>query len=94
MNLIFILTYLFGLKNYKSKKTSGKDERHPLVEEKTIINKCIENNQKKILLDYLQSNNINIYYKINSINEFYGNNNPKPFNLSSGGLLDDWNFEM
>jgi hypothetical protein len=92
MNLM-VLFSLFVLNNYKSKETSGNDERYP-TEEKITIKKFIENNQKKILLDYLKSDKVSIFYKIDTINIYYGNNIPKPFNLSKGGLLDDWNFDI
>lgn len=83
----------------KTKKNVGKNHqmmkngRYPLIEEKILLPKIIENHEKKELLEYLQSNNVSIIYKIKKINDFYGNE-VKPSNMLSGGLLDDWNFEI
>ena len=92
MNLVSLLTYLFVLKKINNK--SGNDERYELVEDKSLMSKIIENYQKKELLDYLTSDKISIFNKIDSINKFYGTNIPKSFNLTSGGLFKDWDLEM
>ena len=75
MNLVSLLTYLFVLKKINNK--SGNDERYELVEDKSLMSKIIENYQKKELLDYLTSDKIIIFNKIDSINNFYGTNIPK-----------------
>lgn len=93
MGLIILLTYLFVFKSYKYQERLGNDERYPLIEEKKIMEKIIEIHKKKELLDDLQSNKINVVEKIKKINDFYGNE-IKPSNMLSGGLLDDWNFEI
>jgi len=53
------------------------------------------NNYK--LLKTLQNNNINSLIKISKINDYYketnNNNNGIP-NLTNGGLLNDWNFDI
>ncbi len=53
MNLIGLLTYVFVFKNYKSKEMLGNDERFPLIQDKSLMPKIVENFQKKELLDYL-----------------------------------------
>ena len=93
MNLIKIIMYLFVSNSNNLKDRFGYDERFSLTEDKTLIKNIVENYQKKELLEYLQSNKTNIIDKLNKIQIFYGNN-PKQVNLSSGGLLDDWNFEI
>jgi len=86
-------------------KHLGNDERYPLVDEtynhnftekthvftedKFLLNKIIKNHKKKQLLDFLESDKNN-FIKINEINNFYGKN-MFTGNISSGGLLDDWN---
>jgi len=90
---MLLISYLFAFRNYKFQERLGYDERFPLTEDKTLIKKIIENHEKKELLVYLNSENVSIFDKINKISEFYGNM-PKPMNISSGGLLDDWNFEI
>ena len=92
-----LLIYLFILKSntvlFKTNKyeiSSGNDDRYPIIEEKTI-EKIVENYRKKQLLDYLQSNKISIYDKINKINELNGNGPQSPNLLS--GLEDEWNNE-
>lgn len=93
MSLLKFITYLFVFKIHKYQERLGNDERYPLIEEKFLLPKIIENHEKKELLEYLQSNNVSIIYKIKKINDFYGNE-VKPSNILSGGLLDDWNFEI
>lgn len=90
--VIFMISLI--LKNKKSSEFLGNDERFPLIEEKNLISKIIENYKKKDLLDYLKSNNINILNKVNTINKVNNNNIPKSINLKSGGLLKDWDFEF
>lgn len=93
MNLITLFMYLFAFKKDNSKGVLGNDNRFPPVTEENLMPKIVENYKKKILLDYLSSDSVNIYYKIKAINMFYGNN-PKPLNLTGGGLFKDWNFEI
>ena len=94
MNLIGLLTYVFVFKNYKSKEMLGNDERFPLIQDKSLMPKVVENFQKKELLDYLSSENVTLINKINAINMYYGTNTVKPINLTNGGLLKDWDFEI
>jgi hypothetical protein len=84
MGLIKLLTYLFVFKTYKSQCGLGYDERYPLIENKSALDKIIDNLEKKELLNYLQSNKINTLDKINKINEFYKNDNVRPANLLHG----------
>jgi len=93
MNFIKIITYLFVFKNYEFQDKLGNDERFPIIEDKILTKKIIENHQKNELLNYLKLNSVSTYDKINKINYFYGNM-PKPINILNGGLLDDWNFDI
>ena len=65
------------------------EKTHVFTEDKFLLNKIIENHKKKQLLNFLESDKNN-YIKINEINNFYGKN-MFTGNISSGGLLDDWN---
>lgn len=94
MNLLILLTYLFTFKSNNIKNLSGIDQRFPLKENKSLIPKIFENFEKKKLLDYLLLENINILNKKIKINKFYDNNIPKPFNLTNGGLMKHWNFDI
>jgi hypothetical protein len=90
-------------KNYKFQKNtvinskSGNDERFEhneiLVINDIEMKLLLEINDKKKVLDFLQSNQKSIFDKIDKINEFYGNS-PKQIDLSQGGLFKDWNFEI
>lgn len=84
MGLIKLLTFLFVFNSYKYEERLGYDERYPVIKEKLYLNKIIENFEKKELLNYLQSTEINTLDKINKINYFYRNNNIKPANLLHG----------
>lgn len=97
--LLLFSIYLLLFNNYKGNLRLGNDERFPLKEDKIYnmekINHIIENYEKKKLLDLLKSDNYSSLYKINKINEFYGNSNiPKKNNILNGGLLKDWDFEI
>lgn len=94
MNLISLLAYMFVFNNYKSKEWLGNDERFPLIEDKSLMPKVVENFEKKKLLDYLSSENTSLINKITAINLFYNTNIAKPFNLTNGGLFKDWDFEI
>ncbi len=93
MNLINFFTYLFVFKNYKYQDKLGYDERFPLIESKILIPKIIKNHQQKELLNYLESTNINEIDKTKKIHEYY-KNDIKPHNILSGGLMNDWNFDL
>jgi hypothetical protein len=92
MNILYLF-YLFVFNNYKNEK-SGIDHRYPLIEDKSDIYNIIDINYKKKLLDYLKSDNISVHDKLKKINEFDNVNNIKAMNITKGGLLDDWNFEI
>ena len=75
--------------NNKNIITSGNDERPNYVDKELKINYV--NFQKKQLLNYLESDKISIFDKINIINV---NKTPKPINILDGGLLHNWYFDM
>jgi hypothetical protein len=78
--------------NNKLPEKLGNDER-PIKNNDVEIKRIIELNEKKKVLDFLQSNQKSIYDKIDKINEFYGNS-PTQIDLSKGGLFKDWDFEF
>jgi hypothetical protein len=78
-------------KNNKHTITSGNDERPNYVNNKLTIKKIYINFEKKQLLNYLQSDKISVFDKINIISV---NKTPKPINVLNGGLLNDWNFDI
>ena len=91
MNIIMLFFYLFVSQNYKKKIKSGKDERLIINVEKISIQQINEMLEKKKLLDFLQSNKIGVNDKINKIKE---TNNTKLPDITKGGLLDAWNFDI
>ena len=91
MVTFLIFCYLLMFNNCKFPEKSGNDER-PLIND-IEIKRIIELNEKKKLLDFLQSDKKSIYDKIDKINEFYGNS-PKQIDLSKGGLFKDWDNEI
>lgn len=103
MILSLVLCYLFILKNYKFKKNialNSKSGNYNRFENNEILvindiemKLLFEINEKKKVLDFLQSNQKNIFDKMDKINEFY-RNGPKQMDLSQGGLFKDWNFEI
>ena len=92
MNILHLF-YLFVFNNYKNEKL-GIDQRYPLVEDKTDLVNIIKNNNNKLLLDYLKSEDISIYDKIKKLDEFDNSNTIKPINIFKGGLFDNWDFEI
>jgi len=78
-------------KDYTYKHILGNDERYSKNETDTKeINKIIENFHKKKLLNILQDDKVSINTKLDLLKD----NNIKPANLKSGGLMDDFNFKI
>ena len=98
MNLMFLISYLIELKNVRFNRKNGYDQRYNIIEDKSALKKIIENNEKKNVLNCLESNNVSLIYKLNKIDElnklYYEDSDPKIGNLSKGGLFCDWNFEI
>jgi hypothetical protein len=74
---------------------TGNDERYPIndtnneVEVYNIYN-IYKNHEKKNLLDILQNDKVSINIKLNLVED----NTIKPINLTSGGLMYDFNFTI
>jgi len=110
MRLFVTLSYLYLFKKMGVFFTdrSGMDERplfHPQsvnVEnnnENVTLFQILTLNEKKFMLDYLQSNHtdtekIMLIDKKNHIEDIDRLKYPIIFNIFNGGLLDDWNFNF
>jgi hypothetical protein len=71
---------------------TGNDERYPINETNNEVEvyNIYKNHEKKNLLDILQNDKISINIKLNLLED----NTIKPINLTSGGLMYDFNFTI
>jgi hypothetical protein len=88
MNIKLALSYFFIFYSHKFNDTSGRDERtlSPLddpIETQSIY----ELNCKKNLLELLKSKYVNIYDKMDKIDQ---HTSQIQTNILNGGFLDDW----
>jgi hypothetical protein len=94
--LLFLICYLFMSQYHNFQKKIGNDERYinNTLKDNIEMKKILELNEKKKLLDILQSNKTSIIDKINILNVINRDNIPKAINITNGGLLNDWNYEI
>jgi hypothetical protein len=89
--IFFLIEYAYSyvLKtNTIIKPRDGCDERLPIKSDE--LKNIIDNYKKYELLNKLTSNQISIIEKLDLIET----NIIKPFNITNGGLLDDFNFNF
>jgi hypothetical protein len=77
--------------NKKNIITSGNDERPNYLNQEITIQQIYINFHKKQLFNFLQSDKISVFDKINIINL---NKRPNHVNVLNGGLLNNWNFDI
>lgn len=77
------------------KNSTGNDERPNIkIDNNEELLNIYTNIHKKKILETLIDSDINILHKIELINKFDILNHSIRVNISSGGLLDDFNFEF
>lgn len=110
MRLLLTLSYLYLFKKMSVFFTdkSGMDERQLFHPQSLNVENNNENitlfqiftlNEKKVMLDYLQSNHTDTEKmieigKTDCIKDIDRIKYPIIFNMFNGGLLDDWNFDF
>ena len=91
ITLFGILSYFFIFSNKSYKKFDGYDKR--FGNETVELNKINLNFKNYKLLKFLQNNDISKIQKINLVKEYFEYNSIKTFNINSGGLYDDFDFD-
>ena len=83
------------LSNKIIKLRDGCDERYPIKQEESDeIKNIIDNYRKYELLNKLTSDNISTIEKLVLIEKEFESNQINAPNITSGGLFDDFNFEI
>ena len=92
---LFVIMLILNSKLF-NKPNNGYDERFPLVEPIKNLDEIYFNFKKKEVLDKLIQKDISLNEKISCWNNYkkkFVEDTISP-NLTSGGLLDDWDFNL
>jgi len=89
MNFFLLMSQLYFSQKLLGK--SGMDDTSRVLNNDVPLIKVLQVNEKKRLLDFLQSNTTSDREKLD---EIYRQKYPIIFNMLNGGLMNDWDFDF
>ena len=96
MHWFFLFSFLYVFKKYLNSQLSGIDERVEICSNKLFYDnisfeRVLQIQEINEKIQFLESNNIPIYDKLYEIRN---RDVPEIYNMSNGGLFDDWDFDF